>query len=120
MSEEQTSCCCFFDVKTGTYILGFLSILGLFSEIEDFEPARFGANIAIAVNFIVMICLDTEKHRKIFFYNYVLANLILLISTFYMMQRGVFKQEPWVTGCDSMKAEGKLKDFEVANLKECQ
>ena len=84
MSEEQT-CCCFFDVKTGVYILGFLSILGLFSEIENFEPVRFGANIAIAVNFIVMIIMDTEKHRKIFYYNYIIANLMLLVSTFYMI-----------------------------------
>ena len=43
-----------FSAKTGVAILGFLSILSLFSEFNGFEPLRFGANLSVAVTFIVM------------------------------------------------------------------
>mmetsp|Transcript_10653 Transcript_10653/g.13193 ORF Transcript_10653/g.13193 Transcript_10653/m.13193 type:complete len:143 (+) Transcript_10653:69-497(+) len=106
--------------KTGVYILGFLSCLGLLSEIENFEGMRFGANLAIAVSFILLLAFDSEKYRKFFFLNYTIASLILLIVTHYLIQKAVFKEQPWTVGCKSMELEGKFKEFNVANQKECE
>ena len=99
MAESQT-CCCMFSAKTGVYILSCLAFVSLISEAEGFEAPRFGANLGIVASFIVMFFLDTASHRRNFFFCYVLGNFIMLIYTFYMIQRAMFKQNPWVIGCD--------------------
>ena len=45
---------------------------------------------------------------------------MLMIVMFYLTQRGVFKENPWVVGCSTMKAEGKFQEFGVSNQKECE
>ena len=64
--------------------------------------------------------MDTENHRKAFFLSYVIANMILLIFGFYMMQKGTWKEQPWIMGCDSMKKEGTMKDIGASNIAECR
>ena len=117
---ESQSCCCFFSAKTGVMIFGVLAFLGLLGEIEEFVPSRFGCNLGIFLSFLIMMLMDTERNRKWFFISYTISSLILMIVMFYLTQKGVFKENPWVVGCSTMKAEGKFQEFGVSNQKECE
>ena len=46
------NCCCCVSVKTGTLILSIIVCLSLFQEIEEWNPIRFGFNIACASIFL--------------------------------------------------------------------
>ena len=78
--------------KTGTYILGCLTMLALLSEIEEFIPARFGPNIAMVACFIAMVVNDTETTRHAYYVCYMVGNIALLIVNFWMAQRAIFKE----------------------------
>ena len=116
---EQQTCCCFFSAKTGVYLFGLLSFLQLLSEIEEFVAPRFGPSLGIFLTFLMMVFADSDRSRKMFFYVYTVSCLILMIVSFWLMQRGVFKEQPWIVGCATMKAEGKFKEFQVTTEKEC-
>lgn len=104
----------------GTYILASLTALGLLSELEEFIPARFGPNVAIVACFIAMLMKDTEKTRHAFFTCYFVGGLALLVVNYWMIQRFMFAEKSWTMACQSMKEQGKFKDYEVANMQECE
>ena len=119
MGWTQKSCCCCISVKTGTMILGVCMLINLLKEIEEFYPLRLAATATASIAFILMIFDDSEFKRKLFFYTFMIATLVIFYFSAVTTSEYLEKEAPWKKACDDVAADGGLKSFHTNNLEEC-
>ena len=78
------SCCCCISVKTGTLILSILVCLSLFQELDEWNPIRFGFNLACASMFLWQLVKDTEQKRLNFAITYILSESVQYLFAVYI------------------------------------
>ena len=73
-------------LRTGTMILGFFTLFGLLSEIENFLPIRMAANAIAAIAFLIMFMDDAVSRRKLFFFAYMVSQIVTFVYQVFMAQ----------------------------------
>ena len=119
MGWEQKYYCCCLSVRTGTLILGFMALLGLMQEVDDFHAMRAAANGAIAAAFFLLLVKDTETNRKVFFYIYLFGTIVLYLFGVFNAYDHLERVEPWKQACDDLKRKGELQNFHTNTIEEC-
>ena len=114
------SCCCCVKVKTGTLILSIIVTLSLFQEIEEWNPIRFGFNLACASIFLWQLVKDTEQKRMVFAITYIVCKSVQYLFAVYMAFEKVDEEKPWNQACEDVKKQGNLKSFTNGSMDECR
>ena len=119
MAWTTSHCCCCISVRTGTMIIGFFTLLSLFSEIEHFMPLRLAVNGVAAIAFILMLMDDSEQKRRLFFYAAMISSVLQYCYALYVAFEKVDEQQPWRQACDDLNRKGELKNIHANSMQEC-
>ena len=119
MTCESQSCCCCISVRTGTMVLGVLTLLSLFEELNEFLPLRMAANGVAAVAFVLLVLDDTEFKRKLFYYSYSACQCVIYSYTLYRALNGLEQEKPWVDACNQLSRSGDMDKLEVKSISQC-
>ena len=68
-------CCCCVNLEIGVFILGCLVWFSLLGEITWFNPIRATITLCTGILFCLVVFDDSEKHRKYFFYSYIVHTI---------------------------------------------
>ena len=74
-----TKCCCCIQIKTGTYIIGSLHVLGLVAGIFRLQLLTITLEIFTGCTFLYMVYRDSERNRLLYFTAYCCYAVILAV-----------------------------------------
>ena len=119
MRESEKSCCFFFSVQTGTYIIGVLGCLAILAEFKEFNLLRCATTLTICAAFGLMILNDNKTTRMIFFYAFV-ANPFLRFAAFAIDKPHENENEEMMMDKITVKrvAEMSCKDMKQQDMEE--
>ena len=93
MNSSLQNCCCCISVAMGTYVIGWLAVLGNFAEIWDFRSYRLITNLILTPFFLFMFFRDRKFTRRLWHYAYTLYTVLNLVYMFFIAYDEIMKED---------------------------
>ena len=124
----EKNCCCCFSVKTGAYVIGVLSILGLLDELNNFNLLRCIIKLVVSASFLAMVFQDSKTTRMWFFIIFLGSPFAQILAAIIDKPQEQADQENAINALDFRKiaeeacrnmSQQELQDMHYSNQQEC-